>query len=157
MERTRRNYKACIKELKSAGLERLSRDARMALVLDVVWKHTKDAGVAWLGFYTLAEEGSEMVLAACRPVPACSPIGLHGVCGRAWRERRVQIVPDVNALGEAHIVCDPSNLSEIVVPVLNGDGTCDAVLDLDSKELDAFGDPDAEGLTLVLRAAHLTT
>jgi len=156
MDRTRRDYRACVHELKSAGLERLSRDARMALVLDVLWKHTKDADVAWLGLYTLAEGGDEMVLAVCRPAPACSPIGLHGVCGRAWRERRVQIVPDVHALGEAHIVCDPSNLSEIVVPVLNEDGTCDAVLDLDSKELDAFGESDAEGLKAVLSAAGLT-
>ena len=156
MDRTRRDYQACVHELKSAGLKRLSRDARMALVLDVLWKHTHDAGVGWLGFYTLAEGKGEMVLAVCRPVPACSPIGLQGVCGRAWRERRVQIVPDVHALGEAHIVCDPSNLSEIVVPALNGDGTCDAVLDLDSKELDAFGDFDAEGLRAVLSAAGLS-
>jgi putative methionine-R-sulfoxide reductase with GAF domain len=65
------------------------------------------------------------------------------------------VVPDVHALGENHIVCDPRNLSEVVVPWLDGGGRCFAVLDLDSRALAAFTDEDARGLEAVLKAASL--
>jgi L-methionine (R)-S-oxide reductase len=156
MGHCRRNYESCVQEVSNAALGEMPREARMSIVVDVLWNHLKEAGVAWLGFYTVSHARDEMMLVVCKPVPACSPIGLHGVCGRSWKEKRVQIVPDVHALGEAHIVCDPSNLSEIVVPLLESDGTCDAVLDLDSRELDAFSEADAQGLTRVLRAACLS-
>jgi putative methionine-R-sulfoxide reductase with GAF domain len=156
MTKHTRDYDACVKEISGLSLENKSREARMRAVVGVLWGHLAEAAVAWLGFYVIAEHRDGMILARCKPRPACSPIGLHGVCGRGWSERRTQIVPDVHALGDAHVVCDPSNLSEIVVPLMNGDGTCDAVLDLDSRELDAFAEADAEGLTRVLRAAHLT-
>ena len=37
--------------------------------------------VSWVGFYFLGE--GEMTLGPRRDKPACSPIGLHGACGRA--------------------------------------------------------------------------
>ncbi|MGC8763982.1 MAG: GAF domain-containing protein [Acidobacteriota bacterium] len=121
----------------------------------LLWEGLGTTGVDWLGFYVPDGEGRALVLAACRPVPACSPIGLHGVCGRAFLERRAQVVPDVHALGENHIVCDPRNLSEVVVPWLDGEGRCVAVLDLDSRTLAAFTEEDARGLAEVLEAAAL--
>lgn len=122
---------------------------------DLLWEGLGQAGVDWLGFYVPDERGTSLLLAACRPVPACSPIGLHGVCGKAFREKRPQVVPDVRALGENHIVCDPRNLSEVVVPWLDGEGHCFAVLDLDSRSLSAFREEDVRGLEAVLKAAGL--
>jgi len=131
------------------------REEAFRALTELLWEGLCTTGVDWLGFYVPDEGGSALVLAACRPVPACSPIGLHGVCGRAFLEKRAQVVPDVHALGENHIVCDPRNLSEVVVPWLDGGGRCFAVLDLDSRALAAFTDEDARGLEAVLKAASL--
>ncbi len=108
-----------------------------------------------MGFYKITDDKQEMLLVCRQPKPACSPIGLHGVCGRAWKERKAQVVADVHALGGDHIVCDPNNLSEVVVPVLEKNGECRYVLDLDSGELDSFGQEDVKGLELVLKSAGL--
>jgi putative methionine-R-sulfoxide reductase with GAF domain len=129
---------------------------KMRAATDLLWQGLSGQGVHWLGFYALDGTGKAMVLVSCRPKPACSPIGLHGVCGRGVLERRAQVVEDCHALGEAHIVCDPANRSEVVVPLLGEDGSCSAVLDLDSQDLAAFTEEDARGFEAVLRAAGLT-
>ncbi|HEY5020936.1 MAG TPA: hypothetical protein VII30_00480, partial [Gemmatimonadaceae bacterium] len=45
-----------------------------------------------------------------------------------------------------HITCDASSRSEIVVPVLGPRGDLLAILDVDSKQLDAFNEEDQRGL-----------
>ena len=150
-----RDYPALAKKLLTAASV-TDRDERMRAVTDLLWEGLSGQGVHWLGFYKLAEAGDAMVLVACRPRPACSPIGMHGVCGKACIERRSQVVEDVFALGDAHIVCDPSNLSEVVVPLQDPGGSCREVLDLDSRERGSFTQEDADGLATVLRAAGLT-
>jgi putative methionine-R-sulfoxide reductase with GAF domain len=152
----KRDYDVCeraVGEILTAGSTMAE---RMNVVVDVLWAHLEDVGAAWLGFYEISEAEDEMLLRVCRPRPACSPIGLHGVCGKAWREKLPQVVDDVHALGADHIVCDPANRSEVVVPCLHEDRTCWGVLDLDSRELAAFTRDDAEGLRRVLQAARLT-
>jgi arsenate reductase len=131
-------------------------DDRMKLATDVLWEGLKDKGLDWVGFYRLLPGQDAMELVCRQPRAACSPIGLQGVCGKGMRDKTAQIVRDVYALGDKHIICDPANLSEIVVPVIEPDGSCRAVLDLDSRELGAFDQQDAEGLVLVLRSAGLT-
>lgn len=133
-----------------------TRDEKMRVVTDVLWERLGTLGTAWLGFYVITPDRDAMTLVVCRPKPACSPIGLHGVCGKAWRERAPQVVDDVHALGGAHIVCDPANLSEVVVPCLDERGQCWGVLDLDSARLAAYTQADAEGLRKVLIAAGLS-
>ena len=61
------------------------------------------------------------------------------------------IVPDVEKF-PGHIACDAGSRSEIVVPIVRG-GTCVAVLDLDSYELAAFDETDAEYLAKVAELA----
>ena len=136
---------------KNAG----SAEQKMEAITDILWEGIKDKGLAWVGFYKITDDKKEMLLMCRQPKPACSPIGLHGVCGKAWKERKAQIVPDVHALGGDHIICDPNNLSEVVVPVLEKNGECRYVLDLDSGELDSFSDEDVKGLELVLKSAGL--
>lgn len=131
-------------------------DDRMKMATDVLWEGLKDKGLDWVGFYRLLPGQEAMELVCRQPRAACSPIGLQGVCGKGMRDKEPQIVRDVYALGDKHIVCDPANLSEIVVPVIEPDGSCRAVLDLDSRELGAFDQQDAEGLALVLRSAGLS-
>ena len=136
---------------KSAG----SAEQKMEAITDILWLEMKDQGLAWVGFYKITDDRKEMLLVCRQPKPACSPIGLHGVCGKAWKEKKAQVVADVHALGGDHIVCDPDNLSEVVVPVLEKNGECLYVLDLDSGELDSFGEEDVKGLELMLKSVGL--
>lgn len=127
----------------------------MRALVDVLWEKLSPLGVSWVGFY-LHEGNDELVLGPSRNKPACSPIGLHGACGRAFRERRPLVVRDVAHLGENYVACDPRDLSEVVIPVFDSDGTCWGVLDLDSFDRNAFDQSDVDGLLTLLRAAKLT-
>jgi GAF domain-containing protein len=55
------------------------------------------------------------------------------------------VVEDVHAF-PGHIACVARSRSEIVVPVLYGDGELLAVLDVDSERPAAFDDEDRAGL-----------
>jgi putative methionine-R-sulfoxide reductase with GAF domain len=147
------------------------RDARMKRAVDLIWeafgmsahpmvhdpKHPHHhPRVSWAGFYEKVEGKDEMVLLTCRDKPACSPIGLHGVCGRGWRERQAVIVDDVATLGPNYIACDPCDRSELVVPLLGNDGSCWGVLDIDSHETGAFIEHDVEGMKRLMERFGLS-
>lgn len=98
----------------------------------------------WVGFYFV--KGDELVLAPFQGPVACTRIGYgKGVCGTAWKEQRVQLVPDVNAF-PGHIACSALSKSEIVVPVFR-DGEVVAVLDVDSDRYNDFDEVDEYWLT----------
>lgn len=132
---------------------------RLHHVVAVLWQALAPTGVSWLGFY-LDQPGEpddrRLVLGPREPGPACSPIGLHGVCGQALRFGMPRLVQDVMELGANYIACDPRDRSEVVVPLLDEHGRCWAVLDLDSHEVGAFDERDVDGLTRVLERAGLT-
>ena len=93
----------------------------------------------------------EMLLGPRRDKPACSPIGLHGVCGQAALSGCSLIVPDVRELGDHYIACDPRDLSELVVPVRDPTGKVVGVMDLDSHSVGAFGATDQAALEDLIR------
>lgn len=132
-----------------------TRTARMQAVVDALWDALHLTGVSWLGFY-VHEGGDELVLGPRRDEPTCSPIGLHGACGRAFKEREPLVVQDVTELGEGYIACDPRDRSELVLPLFDESGACWGVLDLDSHETGSFDDSDIEGFQRILLAAGLT-
>src|SRR5260221_11433333 len=68
------------------------RQAAMQTVVDALWDGLQASGVSWVGFYTKDPAAEQLIVGPRRDKPACSPIGLHGVCGRAWRERRAFVV-----------------------------------------------------------------
>lgn len=152
----KRDYQAMADKAKQDVSAAPENEDKMKLVTNLLWDGLKDKGLDWVGFYRLLSGQEAMELVCRQPRAACSPIGLQGVCGKGMRDKEPQIVKDVYALGDKHIICDPANLSEIVVPLIETDGSCRAVLDLDSRELGAFDQQDAEGLVLVLRSAGLT-
>ena len=132
----------------------------MRAVADALWDAFSGAGYSWCGFYTIAAggEGEEMILGPSRDTPACSPIGLHGVSGLGYRSGAAIGVPDIRTLGERYVACDPRDMSEVVVPMLAGPGgVCIGVIDIDSRDVDAFTDEDAGGLSQVMEAAGLAT
>ena len=98
---------------------------------------------SWVGFYIMKKR--ELVLGPFQGNVACVRIALdRGVCGAAASQRRTIVVPDVDKF-PGHIACDGGTKSEIVVPI-ERDGQVVAVLDLDSYDLAAFDDVDAQGL-----------
>lgn len=128
------------------------RSAAMALLCDWVWEafgqgQPERPAYSWIGFYEKVAGRDEMVLVARRDKPACSPIGLHGMCGRGWSERRPILVDDVATLGTNYIACDPKDRSEVVIPLIDESGACWGVLDGDSHEPSAFDEADVHGLT----------
>lgn len=123
--------------------------------VDVLWDALHPGGLSWIGFY-LHETGDRLLLGPRRDKPACSPIGLHGACGQAFKSGRPLVVRDVTDLGEDYIACDPRDRSEVVIPLFDEWGTCWGVLDLDSHDLGSFDDDDVNGLVLLLRQAGLT-
>ena len=149
-------YEALGSELER--IEGLDRDV-LGRFTDVAWRHLAPTGVSWLGFYRIDEtDPSSLILGACRDRPACSPIGLHGVCGQALTSGRSRIVEDVATLGDAYVACDPRDRSEIVIPLrISGGGphAADAVLDLDSFEAGSFSDEDDRALRTCLRLVGL--
>ena len=146
-----RPYPEIARTIKGGG----DRTRRMQAVVDALWNALNDKGISWVGFY-LHEGGDELVLGPRRDKPACSPIGLHGVCGQAFTQRRSILIRDVTELGPNYIACDPRDRSEVVVPLFEADGRCWGVLDLDSHVIGAFDEHDVEGLSAVLRAAGLS-
>jgi putative methionine-R-sulfoxide reductase with GAF domain len=141
-------------------------DATLRIVVDALWDGLHGEGVSWVGFYLfLPGEPADraMVLGPSRDTPACSPIGLHGVCGQALTGGRTRIVRDVAELGAGYVACDPRDRSEIVLPCTcspvgsdpDPGGGCWGVLDLDSHGLGAFDESDERGLVLALRSAGI--
>lgn len=100
-------------------------------------------GINWAGFYL--SHGKELLLGPFQGKPACVriPFG-KGVCGTAAAEEQTVLVKNVHEFA-GHIACDSDSRSEIVVPVLKGDGLY-GVLDIDSPFFSRFNDLDRKGL-----------
>ncbi len=113
------------------------------------------AKISWVGFYEKAADADEMILVVRRDKPACSPIGLHGACGRSWSERRALVIPDVSTLGAGYIACDPKDQAELVLPMFDERG-CWGVLDVDSFEVGAFSEHDARGMAALCERLGLS-
>ena len=99
----------------------------------------------WVGFYRnvggeLLKIGPYQGGHGCLTIPFS-----RGVCGKCARERAVQNVPDVSAVAH-HIACSATTKSELVVPILTGNGELLAVLDIDSDSPAAFDQIDEANL-----------
>ncbi|ENW08160.1 GAF domain-containing protein [Acinetobacter beijerinckii] len=97
----------------------------------------------WIGFYLIKD--NELVLGPFQGPIACTRIAKgRGVCGTAWQQQQIIIVPDVDQF-PGHIACSSASKSEIVLPIMRN-GDCVGVLDIDSDELNQFDEVDAEYL-----------
>ena len=109
-------------------------------------------GFWWTGFYVV--KGDELVLGPFQGPIACSriPFG-RGVCGAAWKRKESIVVPDVEQF-PGHIACSSLSRSEIVVPIFR-DKEVIAVLDIDSRNLNAFDETDRESLEKITGLMHM--
>ena len=106
----------------------------------------------WVGFY-LVSGPERLSVGPYQGTLGCLHIDFsRGVCGRAARERKTQIVTDTHALaqGSEHIACDPNSRSEIVVPVFDEANRLIAVFDVDSTLEGSFDEVDREYLERLL-------
>lgn len=105
----------------------------------------------WVGFYIV--NNGRLMVGPYQGTLGCLFIDFSkGVCGKAARERKTQIVGEVHALaqGTDHIACDPNSQSEIVVPVLNAQDELIAVFDVDSTLPNSFDAIDQSYLEAML-------
>lgn len=101
----------------------------------------------WVGFYLIKNE--ELVLGPFQGPIACTRIKKgKGVCGSAWAENKVLIVPDVEKF-PGHIACSADSKSEIVLP-FRYNGKVVGVLDIDSDTLNSFDNIDHQYLNELL-------
>ncbi|WP_310466895.1 GAF domain-containing protein [Sphingomonas sp.] len=115
--------------------------ANMANAAALIWETLPDLN--WCGFYR--NVGGELVVGPFQGRPACIRIKFgDGVCGAAAATLQAQRVDDVHAF-PGHIACDAASRSELVVPIVGGDGNLLAVLDLDSPEPARFDAEDEAG------------
>lgn len=109
----------------------------------------------WVGFY-LVSGPERLSVGPYQGTLGCLHIDFSkGVCGKAARERKTQVVPDTHALaqGSEHIACDPNSRSEIVVPVFNPGGELIAVFDVDSTLEGSFDETDRLFLERIMQQA----
>ena len=105
----------------------------------------------WVGFYIVND--GRLSVGPYQGTLGCLHIDFSkGVCGRAAREQKTQLVEDVHALaqGTAHIACDPNSQSEIVVPVFDKNKNLIAVFDVDSTVKNSFDEIDKAFLEAIL-------
>ncbi|MBN8652245.1 MAG: GAF domain-containing protein [Cytophagales bacterium] len=142
-------YKTLIPQLKALTTGESDLTANLANIAAAL-KQTMD--FFWVGFYLVKNTTGkqELVLGPFQGPIACTRIGLgKGVCGASWKEKRVIIVPDVDAF-PGHIACSSASKSEIVLPAFKNNEVA-LVLDVDSDKLNDFDATDEEYLSQVMR------
>lgn len=123
--------------------------AVQATLASLLWEALPQA--SWCGFYRrtaprLLTVGPYQGPMGCLRIPF-----ERGVCGACARTGRTQLVDDVTRFAD-HIACDDATKSELVLPIFSR-GEVVAVLDLDSHELAAFSEREAERLEAFLPIA----
>ncbi len=97
----------------------------------------------WVGFYRV--QADSLVLGPFQGPVACTRIAFDkGVCGACYREGQTILVPNVDEF-PGHIACSSDSKSEIVVPIFK-EGRVALILDVDSDQLNDFGEEDQQGL-----------
>lgn len=143
-------YQTAVEELDALLTGETDPILKMASINSILKSHL--TYYYWVGFY-LVRDG-RLSVGPYQGTLGCLHIDFErGVCGKAARERKTQLVSDVHALaqGTAHITCDPNSQSEIVVPVMDQQGILLGVFDVDSSELASFDDIDQQFLEHILQ------
>lgn len=95
--------------------------------------------INWCGFYL--KQGDYLYLGPFQGDVACTVILLSkGVCGKAAREGKTIIVPNVNEF-PGHIACSSLSKSEIVTPIILNNEV-KAVIDIDAPIYNRFNESD---------------
>lgn len=112
--------------------------SRMATICALL--HHKMPAFFWTGFYLL--HNGELLVGPYQGPLACMRLKQNtGVCWAGINSAQSVVVADVEQF-PGHIACSSLSKSEIVVPVVDKSGNVIGVLDIDSKNLNAFDETD---------------
>ena len=143
------DYALIIKQMEALAEDSSDHIPVMANVSSLLFHSMED--INWVGFYLVQGDAQNdvqnraLILGPFQGKVACVRIEKgRGVCGTAWAQDSVQLVPDVHVF-PGHIACDSASRSEIVVPI-HRDGEVFAVLDIDSPNPARFSEEDRAGL-----------
>jgi len=153
METTRKKtrYERIMAQLADLLKKTKDPDARMATIIALL--HHKFDSYFWTGFYFL--KNGELLVKSYQGALACQVLEKNkGVCWAGITQGKTIVVPDVRKF-PGHIACDSRSYSEIVVPVRDRTGTIVGVLDVDSKEFNAFDETDAGYLEKISRMIYV--
>ena len=146
-EHLSKRYERIYHQLQELLTETENKVARMATAVALV--HHKMPHFFWTGFYELDE--GELIVGPYQGPLACQVLEKKkGVCWAGVERKETIVVPDVHKF-PGHIACDSRTNSEIVVPLFNPDGQVWAVLDVDSRKLNAFSEVDKDWLERIVK------
>lgn len=135
------NYLLAIEELTARTEHETDTIANLSNASAILNEYMDD--INWVGFYLYKNQ--ELVLGPFQGKAARVRIALgNGVCGTAFQEKKILIVPDVHKFS-GHIACDCASNSEIVIPMYD-QGIPVGVLDIDSPILNRFDETDKQYL-----------
>lgn len=121
--------------------------SRMSTIAAIL--HHKMPTYFWTGFYYLDSDDNLIVGPYQGPVACLKLKKNSGVCWAGVNQAESIVVADVEKF-PGHIACSSLSKSEIVVPVRDKSGKVFGVLDVDSRELDAFNDIDRQELEKIV-------
>lgn len=127
-----------------ALLEEKDRIAVLANLSALIFQEIED--INWAGFYIVKD--GQLVLGPFQGKIACSRIEIgKGVCGTSVLQKNTLIVDNVHDF-DGHIACDSASNSEIVVPIISGNGVY-GVIDVDSTSFSRFKDKEKKMLEFI--------
>jgi len=142
-----RRYQRIYGQLEKLVTKTDNKIAHMASITALL--HFKMPHFFWTGFYIL--QGEELIVGPYQGPLACQVLDKkRGVCWAGLESKKTIIVPDVHKF-PGHIACDPRSNSEIVVPLLTEEGQAWAVLDVDSRQFNAFSEVDRNWLEKIVK------
>jgi L-methionine (R)-S-oxide reductase len=145
-DKKRQRYWRIMDQLQDLLKESPNANACMATIAAVL--HHKLSQFFWTGFYLL--DDGELIVGPYQGSLACIKLEKNkGVCWAGINKGQAVIVPDVHKF-PGHIACDSRSNSEIVIPLRNRKGTIIGVLDIDSRDFNAFDETDAEELSKII-------
>lgn len=140
------NYRLLLAQVRAITKDETDAVANMANVAALIQETFR---FWWTGFYRVVD--NQLVLGPFQGPVACTRIGFgKGVCGTAWKEKKILVVQDVEQF-PGHIACSSESKSEIVVPLMK-QGEVVGVLDIDSERLATFDDTDRQWLDQIAEA-----
>ena len=145
-EQLEKRYKRIYQQLRELLHETDNTISRMATTVSLL--HHKMPYFFWTGFYILNK--GELIVGPYQGPLACQVLEKKkGVCWAGIIRQETQIVPNVQKFS-GHIACDSRSNSEIVVPLLDKNKQAWAVLDVDSRNFNAFSEIDKEWLEKIV-------
>lgn len=143
-------YKRIYNQLEELMLKSKEPNARMCSIVAVL--HHKMPKFFWTGFYLLTTD-KRLVVSTYQGALACMELKQNtGVCWTAINKKENLIVNNVEDF-PGHIACDCRSKSEIVIP-LKQENKIIGVLDVDSDQLGAFDEIDAEFLEKIVKLVY---